>query len=125
MVAATCLSRPASRPERLSARGAAFPRSVKHPDLLIATAAETAETTLLHYDADDDLIAALTGPADAMAGASGKSAVSWRARRLLRAATPDSGALRAGPGPAVLCRQPLEHLDHGLALRHPVEVDTA
>jgi predicted nucleic acid-binding protein len=47
--------------ERLSARGGAFHRSVKHPDLLIAAAAESAGATLLHYDEDYDQIAAITG----------------------------------------------------------------
>ena len=36
-------------------------RRVKRPDLLIAAAAESARMTLLHYDADYDVIAALTG----------------------------------------------------------------
>jgi len=36
-------------------------RSVKHADLLIAAAAELAGMTLLHYDADYDTIAAVTG----------------------------------------------------------------
>jgi predicted nucleic acid-binding protein len=47
--------------ERLSARGGAYHRSVKHPDLLIAAAAESAGVTLLHYDEDYDRIAAITG----------------------------------------------------------------
>ena len=47
--------------EQLSARGGAFQRSVKHPDLLIAAAAEAAGATLLHYDEDYDRIAAITG----------------------------------------------------------------
>jgi predicted nucleic acid-binding protein len=47
--------------ERLSARGGAFHRSLKHPDLLIAAAAESAGATLLHYDEDYDQIAAITG----------------------------------------------------------------
>jgi predicted nucleic acid-binding protein len=47
--------------EQLSARGGAFQRSVKHPDLLIAAAAEAADVTLLHYDEDYDQIAAITG----------------------------------------------------------------
>ncbi len=45
----------------LSARGGAFQRSVKHPDLLIAAAAEAAEVAVLHYDDDYDEIAAITG----------------------------------------------------------------
>lgn len=36
-------------------------RSVKHPDLLIAAAAERAGFTLVHYDADYDTIAEITG----------------------------------------------------------------
>lgn len=36
-------------------------RSVKHPDLLIAAAAERAGLTLVHYDADYDVIAEITG----------------------------------------------------------------
>ena len=36
-------------------------RSVKHPDLLIAAAAERAGLTLVHYDADYDVIAQITG----------------------------------------------------------------
>jgi len=47
--------------ERLSARGGAFQRSVKHPDLLIAAAAEAAGVTLLHYDDDYEHIAQVTG----------------------------------------------------------------
>ena len=35
----------------------------KHPDLLIAAAAEAAGVTILHYDEDYDRIAALTGQA--------------------------------------------------------------
>lgn len=47
--------------ERLSARGGASQRSVKHPDLLIAAAAEAADVGLLHYDEDYERIAAITG----------------------------------------------------------------
>lgn len=36
-------------------------RSVKHPDLLIAAAAERAGLTVVHYDADYDVIAEITG----------------------------------------------------------------
>ena len=36
-------------------------RSVKHPDLLIAAAAERAGLTLVHYDADYETIAQITG----------------------------------------------------------------
>jgi predicted nucleic acid-binding protein len=47
--------------EQLSGRGGTHQRSVKHPDLLIAAAAEAAAVTLLHYDEDYDRIAAITG----------------------------------------------------------------
>ncbi len=47
--------------ERLSARGGAHQRAVKHPDLLTAAAAETAGVTLLHYDDDYELIGKITG----------------------------------------------------------------
>ena len=45
----------------LAHAGAAHQRSVKHPDLLIAAAAEAAGITVLHYDEDFDRIAAVTG----------------------------------------------------------------
>lgn len=45
-------------------------RSVKHPDLLIAAAAERAGLTLVHYDADYDAIAEIT-----------RQAVRWAAPR--------------------------------------------
>ena len=47
--------------EQLSARGGAHQRSVKHPDLLIAAAAEAAGIAVLHYDEDYDRIAEITG----------------------------------------------------------------
>ncbi|MBA2517879.1 MAG: PIN domain-containing protein [Solirubrobacterales bacterium] len=47
--------------ERLSRQGAASQRSVKHPDLLIAAAAEAAGASVLHYDEDYDRIAEITG----------------------------------------------------------------
>ena len=47
--------------EQLSKRGGAFQRSVRHPDLLIAAAAESAGMAVLHYDDDYDAIAAITG----------------------------------------------------------------
>jgi predicted nucleic acid-binding protein len=47
--------------ERLSTQGGAAQRSVKHPDLLIAAAAEAAGIAVLHYDEDYDRIAAITG----------------------------------------------------------------
>ncbi len=46
---------------RLSQQGGAAQRSVKHPDLLIAAAAEAAGASLLHYDEDYDRIADVTG----------------------------------------------------------------
>jgi predicted nucleic acid-binding protein len=47
--------------ERLSERGGSHQRSVKHPDLLIAAAAEAANVAVLHYDEDYDRIAEITG----------------------------------------------------------------
>ena len=47
--------------ERLSARGGLHQRTVKHPDLLIAAAAEAAGIAVLHYDEDYDRIAEVTG----------------------------------------------------------------
>jgi predicted nucleic acid-binding protein len=47
--------------ERLAAQSGGSQRSVKHPDLLIAAAAEAADLTVLHYDEDYDRIAAITG----------------------------------------------------------------
>jgi predicted nucleic acid-binding protein len=47
--------------EQLSAREGSRQRSVKHPDLLIAAAAEAAGMTVLHYDEDYDRIAEVTG----------------------------------------------------------------
>lgn len=47
--------------EQLSNRGGKHQRSVKHPDLLIAAAAEAAGIAVLHYDEDYDRIAAVTG----------------------------------------------------------------
>jgi predicted nucleic acid-binding protein len=46
--------------EQLSGRRGMHERSVKHPDLLIAAAAEAAAVTLLHYDEDYDRIAEIT-----------------------------------------------------------------
>jgi predicted nucleic acid-binding protein len=46
---------------RLAAEGGAHQRSVKHPDLLIAAAAETAGLAVLHCDEDYERIAAVTG----------------------------------------------------------------
>ena len=47
--------------EMLAHRGGMHHRRVKHPDLLIAAAAESAGLTLLHYDAHFDVIAEITG----------------------------------------------------------------
>ena len=47
--------------EQLSAQGGAHQRSVKHPDLLIAAAAEGAGIAVVHYDEDYDRIAEITG----------------------------------------------------------------
>jgi len=47
--------------EQLSRRGGGHQRSVKHPDLLIAAAAESAGITVLHYDEDYERIAEITG----------------------------------------------------------------
>lgn len=49
--------------ERLAQQGGMHHRSVKHPDLLIAAAAEAAEVEILHYDEDYDRIAGITGQA--------------------------------------------------------------
>jgi predicted nucleic acid-binding protein len=45
----------------LAKQGGAHQRSVKHPDLLIAAAAEAAEITVLHYDEDYERVAEITG----------------------------------------------------------------
>ena len=47
--------------ELLAADGPLHHRRVKVPDLLIAAAAESAEVPVCHYDADFELIAAVTG----------------------------------------------------------------
>ena len=47
--------------EQLSVQGGAHQRSVKHPDLLIAAAAESAGIAVVHYDEDYDRIAEITG----------------------------------------------------------------
>jgi predicted nucleic acid-binding protein len=49
--------------ESLAASGGSHHRRVKHPDLLIAAAAEAAGWPLVHYDGDFDAIASLTGQA--------------------------------------------------------------
>jgi predicted nucleic acid-binding protein len=45
----------------LAKQGGAHQRSVDHPDLLIAAAAEAAAVPVLHYDEDYDRIAGVTG----------------------------------------------------------------
>ncbi|MFO7572533.1 MAG: PIN domain nuclease [Gaiellaceae bacterium] len=47
--------------ERLAQQGGLHHRRVKHPDLLIAAAAESAGVPVLHYDGDFDTIAGVTG----------------------------------------------------------------
>ena len=47
--------------EALAAQGGKHQRAVKHPDLLIAAAAEAAGLAVLHYDEDFDRISAITG----------------------------------------------------------------
>lgn len=47
--------------EMLAYQGGLHHRRVKHPDLLIAAAAESAGVPVVHYDADFDTIAAVTG----------------------------------------------------------------
>jgi predicted nucleic acid-binding protein len=47
--------------EELAKQGGMHHRRVKHPDLLIAAAAESAGLAVLHYDEDFEAIAAITG----------------------------------------------------------------
>lgn len=47
--------------EQLSTQSGTAHRSVKHPDLVIAAAAEAAGIAVLHYDEDYERIAAITG----------------------------------------------------------------
>jgi len=47
--------------EQLARQGCLHHRSVHHPDLLIAAAAEAAGIPVLHYDGDYDRIATITG----------------------------------------------------------------
>ena len=47
--------------EQLAHEGGLHHRPVRHPDLLIAAAAEAAGIAVLHYDEDYDRIAAITG----------------------------------------------------------------
>jgi predicted nucleic acid-binding protein len=55
--------------EQLSGRGGPHQRSVKHPHLLIAPAAEAAGLTVLRCDEDYDRIAEITGQPTALARA--------------------------------------------------------
>ena len=45
----------------LAEQGGLHHRSVKHPDLLVAAAAESAGVAVVHYDEDFERIAAVTG----------------------------------------------------------------
>jgi predicted nucleic acid-binding protein len=47
--------------EQLAHQGGVHHRAVRHPDLLIAAAAESAGIPVLHHDEDYDRIAAITG----------------------------------------------------------------
>jgi len=47
--------------EQLAQQGGAHQRAVKHPDLLVAAAAESRDVVVVHYDEDYDRIAAVTG----------------------------------------------------------------
>lgn len=47
--------------EQLAQQGGAHQRAVKHPDLLIAAAAEARGIAVVHYDEDYDRIGAITG----------------------------------------------------------------
>lgn len=47
--------------EKLAVHAGLHHRAVKHPDLLIAAAAEAVGVAVLHYDEDYDRIAAVTG----------------------------------------------------------------
>jgi predicted nucleic acid-binding protein len=47
--------------EGLACQGGLHHRAVRHPDLLIAAAAEAAGIPVLHYDEDYDRIAGITG----------------------------------------------------------------
>lgn len=66
-------------------------RSVSIPDLLIAATAERFELTILHYDADYDRIAAITGQATEWA-----VPPAWRPRKPARPAV--SGRLPSAAG---------------------------
>jgi predicted nucleic acid-binding protein len=60
-IAATEWARAIDIYRELAHQGGAHQRSVGHADLLIAAAAECAGVELLHYDADFERIAAITG----------------------------------------------------------------
>jgi predicted nucleic acid-binding protein len=47
--------------EQLARQGGLHHRAVRHPDLLIAAAAEASGIPMLHYDEDYDRIAAISG----------------------------------------------------------------
>lgn len=47
--------------EQLARQGGLHHRAVRHPDLVIAAAAEAAGIPILHYDEDYDRIGAITG----------------------------------------------------------------
>jgi predicted nucleic acid-binding protein len=47
--------------ERLAQQGGLHHRAVRHPDLLIAAAAEASGVALLHYDEDYERISAISG----------------------------------------------------------------
>jgi hypothetical protein len=47
--------------EQLARKAGLHHRAVKHPDLLIAAAAEAAGIPVVHFDEDYDLIARITG----------------------------------------------------------------
>ena len=47
--------------ERLAQQGGLHHRAVRHPDLLIAAAAEAAGVAVLHYDEDYERISSITG----------------------------------------------------------------
>ncbi len=47
--------------EQLAQQGGMHHRAVRHPDLLIAAAAEAAGVAVLHYDEDYDRVATITG----------------------------------------------------------------
>jgi predicted nucleic acid-binding protein len=58
---ASCWERALTVYRSLADHGGMHQRSVRHPDLLIAAAAEAADLPVLHYDEDYDRIAEITG----------------------------------------------------------------